>query len=262
MAETDQHPPYWLGMLRRVAYLPLTIPICSCHYGKLHWRAASNMVVFPDLGLAYNRVKKNANTSVLLLLRQLSMGVISERKYAKQHTRTLLDLGLRELRNLDNMHTFIVIRNPYSRVLSAFLDRFRRESDRRRYKPFDLTPEGFGQFLLWLEQGGLTRNGHWNLQHKRMIFQTLDAYDTVVRFETLRDDIMAMLKERKIDVNSNCLQELYPSDRGKRTAADSKLTLYYNQERCNRVARLYADDFECLGYSKTFPTVTSDHVEA
>ena len=252
----EQPNPYWLTTLRRAAYLPLTIPICSSHYGSIRWRAAQNVVVFPDLGLAYNRIKKNANTSVLLLLRQLSMGVISERKHAKRHTKTILDLSLHELKTLDAIQVFVVVRNPYSRVLSAFLDRFRRESDRKRYKPFDLTPEGFGQFLVWLENGGLSRNGHWNLQCKRMIFPKLDTYDTVIRFESLRDDIIAMLEKRKIDVPADCLQELYPTDRGKRTAADSKLQMYYNEERINLVARLYAEDFDCLGYTKTFPIAT------
>ncbi|MFU8779885.1 MAG: sulfotransferase family 2 domain-containing protein [Kiritimatiellia bacterium] len=231
---------------------PVTIPALAKQYGSVTWKAVESVAVFPELGLAYNRIKKNANTSVMILLRQLAYGVVDSRKEAKRKSKTLLDLSLAELRSLDPLHLFVVIRNPYSRVLSAFLDKFRDESYRRRYGTFDLTPDGFGQFLVWVERGGLTRNGHWNLQTSRMISSKLETYDTVIRFERFRDELVDMLRARDIAIPEDCLRELYPSDQTKRTDASTKLHAYYNAERRDRVASIYASDFALLDYPIDF----------
>lgn len=239
-------------MIRRAIYLPVTMRRVNARYGAIHWRASANVAVFSELGLAYNRIKKNANTSVLLLLRQLVQGKIDNRKEAKRNTCTLLDLSLDELNALDRLHLFVVIRNPYSRVLSAFLDRFRNPDYRHRYGPFDLTPEGFGMFLEWLEKDGLARNGHWNFQHKRMILP-LEGYDTVIRFENFREELINMLESRNLCIPDGCLQDMFPADQDKRTSANKKLEQFYNAERRDRVARIYAADFNYLGYPITFP---------
>lgn len=252
MAEYNRSGSQISRMVRRALSLPLTMRRLSAHYGALRWRAAANVAVFPELGLAYNRIKKNANTSVLLLLQQMAQGKVDNRKDVKRKTGTLLDLSRDELRTLDRLHLFVVIRNPYSRVLSAFLDRFRNPDYRHRYGPFDLTPEGFGEFLVWLENGGMSRNGHWNYQRKRMILP-LAAYDSVIRFENFREELVNMLNARDLNIPEDCLQELFPADRDKRTSASKKLEQYYNAEKRDRVARLYAVDFKELGYPVAFP---------
>ena len=222
------------------------------HYGSIHRNAVARVTVFPSLGLAYNRVKKNANTSTVILLRQIETGMIEDRDAAKWNSRRYFDLSATELRDLDRLHMFIIIRNPYSRVLSAFLDKFRSELYKRRHDKFELTPEVFGQFLVWLSNGGLSRNSHWDLQTKLMMLP-LDQYDTVIRFENFRNGISDLLASRGIAMPENALRELYPSDMKKKTGSVSKLDQFYTPERAELVKDLFAEDFAQLGYDTTFP---------
>lgn len=242
--------------LKRVVQIGLraraTIRHLEARYGAINRRAISRVAVFPELNLAYNRVKKNANTSTIILLRQLESGGIEERNDAKWNARTYFDFPDPALHGLDSLHLFIIVRNPYSRVLSAFLDKFRTERYQRKHGHFELTPEGFGAFLTWLEKGGLSRDAHWDLQTKLMMLP-LEKYDTVIRFENYREELKNLLESRGLKLPPDALRELYPSDRAKETKSSSKLVQFYTPERASIVQRLYAEDFSALGYATDFP---------
>jgi hypothetical protein len=242
--------------LRRVVQIglraPATLRYLEARYGAINRRAISRVAVFPDLGLAYNRVKKNANTSTIILLRQLESGGIEERNDAKWNARTYFDFADPAQQGLDALHLFIIIRDPYSRVLSAFLDKFRTEHYQRKHGHFELTPEGFGQFLRWLENGGLKRDAHWDLQ-TRLMMLPLEKYDTVIRFENYRDGLRNLLESRALTLPPDALKELYPSDRAKETKSSSKLAQFYTPGRAELVRRLFAEDFRALGYPTEFP---------
>lgn len=216
--------------------------------------ALRRVAVFPGLGLAYNRIKKNANTSVLLLLRELETGTPEARAEAKWNVSTLLDIAPADQHQIAKLTYFVVIRNPYSRVLSAFLDKFRHEKYRRKHGAFALTHAGFADFVAWLDNGGLTRDAHWDLQEK-LIALPFEQFDRVIRFETFRDDMIAFLGDQGISAPDGSLQTLFPADEGKQTDADKKLQTYYTPETAARVARLYARDFKTLGYGTQFPTL-------
>ena len=210
-------------------------------------KALRRLAYFPDLGLCYNKVKKNANTSVVLLLSELETGRVSSRSEAKKQLSGLQDLRISEFSQLRRYHYFVVVRDPYSRVLSAFLDKFRHESFRRRYGEFDRTPEGFGRFLTWLENGFLGRDAHWDLQTKSIVWP-LEAFNTVIRFETFANDFAALLKSRGLSVDPNLLADVLPQDQDKKTSATDQVSLFYTPQRREIVARLYRIDFEALGY--------------
>lgn len=239
-------------ILRMVWNGPASVRQLKARYGSVNLRAISRIVVFPELGLAYNRIKKNANTSTVILLRELQIKSVETRNYAKWNALRYFDLDREEWHRLDEMHLFIIIRNPYSRVLSAFLDKFRSERYKRKHGHFELTPEGFGQFLRWLEDGGLKRDAHWDLQTKLMMLP-LEKYDTVIRFETYREGLRNLLESRGLTLPPDALKELYPSDRAKETKSSSKLAQFYTPERAAIVRRLYAEDFRALGYDTEFP---------
>lgn len=215
-------------------------------------RAMRRVVVYPELGLAYNRIKKNANTSAVILLRQIQTGAVEGHADAKWNARRVYDLGPGELGALGAMHLFVIVRNPYSRVLSAFMDKFRTADYQQRHGAFPLTPAGFGAFLHWLEAGGLTRDAHWDCQHKLMLLP-LSKYDTVIRFESVREDLLGLLRSRGLEPPPEALAELYPSDRSKRTGSSDRLAEFYTPERAAIVARLYARDFAELDYPVAFP---------
>lgn len=231
-------------------------------------RAVRRVAFFPRLGLAFNRIKKNANTSLMILLSELEaeaaaragaagpgagpVGDLPPGALIDRSVATLFDLGAEDLARLDRFHFFVVVRNPYGRVLSAFLDKFRHPDWRRRHGAFPLTPEGFGAFLDWLERGGLTRDLHWTLQTRLMLFPPA-VQDSVIRFEALRDETLAMLAGCGIAAPAEALAARPASDRDKETAADARLAGFYTPARAGQVARLYAPDFAALGYDTAFP---------
>ncbi|ATX65329.1 sulfotransferase family 2 domain-containing protein [Roseinatronobacter bogoriensis] len=222
------------------------------NYGPVRMFAIRRVAVFPELGLAYNRIKKNANTSTMILLQQLSTGEVVKGNAAKSGMRLYFDLSAQELQNIGDLNLFIIIRNPYSRVLSAFLGKMKKKHYQQAHGVFDMTPEGFGKFLKWLENGGLTGDQHWDLQVKLMMLP-LEKYDTVIRFEEYSSSMRRFLEGRGLNVPAGALEEYYPTYRGHETNASSKLTQFYTPERVEIVRRIYAKDFEALNYSTEFP---------
>ncbi|MEP9388926.1 sulfotransferase family 2 domain-containing protein [Mesorhizobium sp. KR9-304] len=241
----------------RIAKAALAASVLWGRFGVTHvnHKAWKKIAVYPSLGLAYNRIKKNANTTVVMLLREMESGVGESRALAKRNSRKLLDLSPSEIANLRNTRFFVVTRNPYSRVLSAFLFRFKDEHYRNLHGAFDLTRSGFTNFVSYLSDGGLDRDAHWDLQTKVM-FLPLDKYDTVVRFENFKSEMLSLLKSVGLQPPDGRLEGLYPSDVGKQTSSDSRLGEFYTPETIRMVADLYSKDFQDLRYSKDFPLVT------
>ena len=252
MTETDKDLT-GLALLSRnlvnLARAPRALAAVDARYGKgVARRAALRRVAFyPGLGLAFNRVKKNANSALILLLHELETGQSGQAGRAKDAAPNLFDLPRAELDRLGDYAVFVTIRNPYSRVLSAFLDKFRFPEYRRKHGDFPLTPEGFGAFLDWLAAGGLSKDAHWDRQ-ERLLALPLDRYDAVLRFESLRADAVAFLEGRGLALPEGALASEHRGDRGKETGADRQAAAFYTPERAALAARLYAGDFAALGY--------------
>lgn len=257
MTTTDRAGQRGLALLARnlglLARAPAVLRAMDARYGPgvVNRRALRHLAFFPELGLAFNRVKKNANSALILLLHEMETGRGTIASEAKDLTPNPFELPRAQLDRLDRYAVFTTVRDPYSRVLSAFLDKFRQEAYRRRHGTFDLTPEGFDRFLRWLENGGLNRDAHWNLQ-SRLLALPLDRYDAVLRFETLRDDARAFLSKRGLAVPGDALVGEHRGDTGKQTGADSRMADFYTPDRAARVARLFAADFAALGYDPDF----------
>lgn len=220
--------------------------------GPVRFAAVHRVALQPELGLAYNRVKKNANTTLTILLRELSGGEVVQRDLAKWEAQTPFDLPLGRLDLLQRLRYMVVVRNPYSRTLSAFLDKFREPGYQRKHGAFPLTPDGFAQFVAYLDAGGLRRDAHWDLQTK-LILAPLDRFDAVLRFETLGRDLEAALAAHDIPFDASLLRAAYPSDEGKSTGAAARVAEFYRPETAAIVARLFARDFAALGYATDLP---------
>ena len=233
--------------------MPFTILVLIYVLGRrfgfktLNIWALGRVKYYGKLGVAYNRIKKNANTSVVILMRELETGKVEERKVAKLQADRLLDLSWREVQELRHAKFFVVVRNPYTRVLSAFLDKFRQEVYKEEFRVRPLTPQGFHEFVLWLRRGGQSKDPHWDLQTKLMLLP-LSAYDSVIHFEELREQMTEFLVENQLTNSEGVLKDLYPSDVGKQTSASALVNEFYNQDTKRIVDELYKKDFEELGY--------------
>ncbi len=241
----------------RLLQMAVAAPVLSRRFGptSINWHARQRLAVYPDLGIVYNRIKKNANTTAVFLLHEIESGKVETEANSPKKAARIDSLSLPQTMALRNHLYFVIVRNPYSRVLSAFLNQMGlRPEYRQKYGRFPMDPSGFASFADWLADGGIKKNAHWNLQTEQM-FLPFEKFDAVIRFESLKPEMSAMLDERGLKVPKGRLDGLYPSDApGKKTSADKRIAEFYSPETINKIGRLYEQDFTALGYSHEFPS--------
>lgn len=191
-----------------------------------------------ELGIFYNRVPKAANSSVVVNLAQQKLGYEIESKPAKCLFRRPSSLSNREMAGFGSLYRFTFVRNPYVRVLSAYLDKIERKAAQGNGKAIS-----FSEFLRQLERGDLYRNAHWAPQASLLLLPVTE-YDFIGRVESLERDLAAVL----------ATLQGRPGDRpprsalGNWTGAGGRLAQYYDDDSLAIVRRLYARDFEAFGY--------------
>lgn len=214
----------------------------------------SHVAVFPDLNICYNRIKKSGNTTVSAFLSDLAANFQSES--TKGFKEALVKPGsmpIRQLKHLPSYYSFVVVRDPYSRVLSAFLQKVAHGRS-RKYAYCggfgNSTPEGFHAFLTFLDKGGLYRDRHFWPQSD-LLYQPVEDYSRVARLENLVADMRIILTETGQDpALAELLARPHKVEAGttKITSASSKLAAYYDPNSVALVRRLYAADFEMFDY--------------
>lgn len=199
----------------------------------------------------YNRIPKAANSTVSGVLarhsqftRRFSDGGDKRRML---HPSQMTAAQVRALAR-GEVFRFTFVRNPYSRVLSAWQDKFLRDKpQRRRYAPMMECPPSevpnFTQFCRFLDRGGLWRDAHWAPQTSLLLLP-LSEFDFVGKIENFdRDMATVVARIWKIE-NPEPFDRRGPP----RTDADTKIASVYTDEARAIVARLYAEDFSAFGY--------------
>jgi hypothetical protein len=199
----------------------------------------------------YNRIPKAANTTITQALFEHSRFRVRQprRQHPKYQFLRPLQLSPREVQRLEReAWVFTVVRDPYSRVLSAYLDKVgRRRHQGLRFLAWASRhgqPETFLGFCRYLEAGGLFLDMHWAPQAE-ILCLPLERFNFIGRVETLEHDLAYIL------------QHLYgvepgaPAPRaGTSTGASARLDEVYGREERLIVNRLYAADFERFGYDR------------
>lgn len=230
---------------------------------------SKHLMVYTRAGLIYNRIKKSANRSVLMYNRDVlsyhfnnSTYVSSDKQYEKHDQavsgKPFLSLALSDLRNLKNYTKFTVVRNPYTRILSAFRQKIvisgaRRES---RYHGLpgcgDDSAQGFKCFVKFLEDGGLYYNRHWWPQID-LLAMPIEHFDFVLHVEKIASQLPEVYKKAGLSIPNtydfSSPHELEQAQKCKITGSSTVVELYYDDETMMRVADLYARDFEVFQYS-------------
>lgn len=177
-------------------------------------------LVNADKGFVYCPIPKNANTSVKLwFLHTLGVDTSTFRPgEVHDHVRTRQGLaGLTPRRAdqiLDRSLTFVVVRNPWSRVVSGYVDKFVKQPpsnppSRRVVKSYK-RQLGLEVHALDFERGLSFRefvdhlcgtsdhllNPHWMPQHR---FLGGRRFDVEVRFERLDVDMAALNRRLGVD---------------------------------------------------------------
>ena len=227
-------------------------------------RNISRVVFYPDIKLAYNRIGKSGNSSVVLYLSDALKGKQNEISNYKESKKNAIDLGVdliqlsRDWSKTLRLHQysfFTVVRNPWSRTLSAFLDKI-ADGLTQKYSFVDgfgdNSPKGFEAFVSFLEQGGLRANHHWRPQNEILLLPA-SRFGHICRLEHLSHDLPLALKSTGLTLPpKERLQKphrIESGQQGKVTNASNRLTAYYTPQSAQTISRLFQDDFELGRYS-------------
>jgi hypothetical protein len=213
----------------------------------LNTRALKKVALFPRFRLAYNRIQKNANSTAMVALHALEIGGFETADGSKDSALHLDKAPLRALSDLEDYMWFVIVRDPYTRTLSAFRDKFGRDKFKQKFRAFDLTADGFVDFLRWLEAGNLNANRHWDLQTRSMVLP-LSRYSKVMRFEAFPAGFPVLLRELDPAVTSEQISRFYDEGTQFRTDSSALERQFYTPEARRLVSRIFASDFDVLGY--------------
>lgn len=144
---------------------------------------------------------------------------------------------------------FTVVRNPYVRVLSAYLDQIVKHRNAEAWGYFALQhglgdgPVSFVEFLTLLARSPhRDMNPHWRPQYAS-VTPKLVPYDFVGSVETFDRDMRQVLT--RIFGQGPGLQSYAPHQ----TDSSKKLATHYGPKETALVQEIYEEDFAGLGYS-------------
>ncbi|XP_072164411.1 carbohydrate sulfotransferase 11-like [Diadema setosum] len=168
-----------------------------------------HIFVIPEFNVVFCSVPKVSCTNWKRLFSVISghiqnYGQIGDpHRFFRQHFRRLSSLGADDIaRVLDTHTTFMFARNPYTRLLSAFMEKIEYQPGGRlphqiyrwllRNRPEIVTPNTsdlltFDQFLTFYTDSVMEKNEHWQDMHE-LCFPCHIKYDFVGRYETLKPD--------------------------------------------------------------------------
>jgi len=145
---------------------------------------------------------------------------------------------------------FSFVRNPYTRILSCYLDKmFGIEKDFFRPKlDFNTTDQiSFKDFLLAIKKQSFTEmNPHWMPQHILLGSENI-TLDFIGKQENFDSDLKHVIsKITHIDPNSTTIMNKIPHAVG----ANEKLKEYITKEVSELIYEIYYDDFVLYGYDR------------
>jgi hypothetical protein len=160
------------------------------------------------------------------------------------------DLFLRVLGG-DDWFRFTFVRNPFTRVLSCYLDKIvASEPERQRLLPeLGLDPAVIPSFNLFLRaiagQSEDKRDAHWAPQAWLTQPDTV-RYHFIGRLERFRADFDYVC--RKVGIPTDIATVRHSTDAG------DKLAAFYGPKEIRLVQSIYAEDFLRFGYDRNLPT--------
>lgn len=242
---------YWSALLRSAVlrrkpfFRNLDSHVLSAHVNRF-------TAISEEYRFVYLRVPKAANLTVLFTLvqndptktawRDLSGERMRDRVY--RHASSFGSSQQQDM--LDHWFWFCFVRNPYSRILSAYLDKIVRSRPQKKWvsrwlKRPVCEPIAFLEFLDYLSAEGLGRNLHWAPQ-AAISPVPVSRYNFIGRVEHLEDDLRFIV------------EKLFGSSHGitnrtrHATGSSGKLKQFYGEEEMARVRELYRADFEAFRY--------------
>lgn len=207
---------------------------------SVDWRG----IVDFDFGFFFNRIPKSANSTVVINLAQLKFGIQVSSVEAKNSFMHPSHLSEQQMQLFESLFKFTIVRNPYTRTLSAYLDKILRH--RKKISSFNYksnhTPS-FSDFCNYLKDGGLYSNIHWAPQSEILLLP-VNRFDYIGHVESLYNDLKFIYKQ----ITSYNKISDFKSHIPHQTNASQKLRQYYNNKNQEIVLDLFRNDFDKFGY--------------
>ena len=219
----------------------------------------------------YFEVPKVACSTTKLALQQLEattagvsspsgeMSVIHNKKQSLLLSPSDIELDqFCEMLNDSSVFKFSFVRNPYTRILSAFLSKINWKNSIYKEKITQVlniklnSDISFKQFVNFIsEQSVLEMDPHWRPQVNQLFFNLVD-YDFIGFFENFEEDLqkalkyIALNKDKKNNLSEQKNEKI--EFKGRKTNASQKIENYYNPEIQSLISNIYQDDFVEFGY--------------
>jgi hypothetical protein len=217
---------------------------------KVRERFNNAIFISPKRDFLFTKCEKCANVT----MRQSLQNLVSEKplpptfKDVDRWFAPLLqpsDLRLKHISEINEIpYKFAVVRNPYARLLSYFLNARRRNFHRLLGASKDMD---FPTFIrLITKQEPQDMNPHWRVQYHNL-FCDMIKYDHFARFEKLEDELSDFLGRYSS-------KPVIRSVHKHQSKAGQRLAGYYTPELAKLVRDKYAVDFEFFGYPTELPT--------
>lgn len=208
--------------------------------------------VSDDPEFVYFRIPKAANTNVIASLYyavhgnlDVSINVVNQYKMSFRRPSGLSEFEVGSL--LSTHVSFTVVRNPFARLLSVYLEKLVYGTTLKAptLERLGKGPDGdisIDEFLEFLEGGGLRKDLHWCRQVD-LVPVGIDKLSFVGRVESIAADVGGILSSI---FGRPCI---FRDFHQRRTNAASRIHEFLTPERQKKIVRLYGEDFEQLAYS-------------
>lgn len=245
-------------LFRLVNYLRFS-HMDSAHFGgSYEQRERFNTAVFisPDRDFLFTKNEKCGNNTARRTLQNLASPKPLPKDFrdVNRWAYPMLlpsDLGLKRVEELNTAipFKFAIVRNPYARTLSCYLDKFSHE----QVNPTALgkrlgadQPVDFAGFIERIcAQTPAQMDPHWRIQYHNLYCDRI-RYDQFVKFENYEDEFGALMQR------FFGRSEMRNVRKGRHNA-ELKLAACYTAELARAVREKYAIDFETFGYPTELP---------
>lgn len=224
----------------------------------------------------YVETPKVACSSIKLILQRIELEDTNlERDMETIHNREFSPLlkptqigDFSKLINSKDFYKFCFVRNPYTRLLSAYLDKIAPNKENTFRKHYVFTQLGldfrskenkvsFKDFVKCISSHPIElMDPHWRPQYYQTL-QDFINYDFIGRFESISKDIDSMV--RKIAGRRG--RKYITQSRVHKTNANSLVENYYTKEIRDMVYTKYKKDFDYFGYSPVLEEISLNKAE-